>query len=196
MRPEEYGALVQARLAHTTPVPQAAAAVHNDVLNSVALAQTFSTYGSYLLPQAFPEGAPTHPCYPTGHGTVGGACCTLLKFFFDGSQKIRPLLAQAGRDVYEPSTDGLTLNTYTGADKNTLDINGELNKLAYNVSFGHGIHAGIHFRSSTYWSILLGEQVALSVLQDRAKSYNEPFTIGITKFDGTTATITNQQPGN
>jgi hypothetical protein len=52
---------------------------------------------------------------------------------------------------------------------------------------GHGIHAGIHFRSSSYWSILLGEQVALSVLSDRAKSYNEPFTIKITKFDGTTA---------
>ncbi|HYT22780.1 MAG TPA: hypothetical protein VEW05_21430, partial [Candidatus Polarisedimenticolia bacterium] len=65
------------------------------------------------------------------------------------------------------------------------------NKLAFNISFGHGIHAGIHFRSSTLNSILLGEQVALSVLQDRAKSYNEPFTIRITKLDGTTATITN-----
>ena len=53
------------------------------------------------------------------------------------------------------------------------------------------IHAGIHFRSSTLNSILLGEQVALSVLQDRAKSYNEPFTIRITKLDGTTASITN-----
>jgi hypothetical protein len=146
-----------------------------------------------LLPQAFPEGSPTHPCYPTGHGTVAGASITALKFFFDGGQKIRPLLTASGRDVYEPSTDGLSLNTYTGGDRNSLDINGELNKLAYNVSFGHGIHAGIHFRSSTYWSILLGEQVALSVLQDRAKSYNEPFTINITKFDGTTASITNQQ---
>jgi hypothetical protein len=101
-------------------------------------------------------------------------------------------LLAAGRDVYEPSTDGLSLNTYAGADSANLDINGELNKLAYNVSFGHGIHSGIHFRSSTYWSILLGEQVALSVLQDRAKSYNEPFTISIKKFDGTTATISNQ----
>jgi hypothetical protein len=172
LRPEEYGALVHARLAHTTPFPQAAGALHRDVLNSAALPITFASYGSYLLPQAYPEGSPTHPCYPTGHGTVGGACCTFLKFFFDGSQKIRPLLTSAGR--------------------NDLDINGELNKLAYNVSFGHGIHAGIHFRSSTYWSILLGEQVALSVLQDRAKSYNEPFTINITKFDGTTASITNE----
>lgn len=192
MRPEEYGALVHARKTNASPMPQAAAALHSDVLNSAVLPIINTNYGSYLLPQAFPEGSPTHPCYPTGHGTVGGACITTLKFFFNGSQKIRPLLTSGGRDVYEPSTDGLSLNTYTGADRNNLDINGELNKLAYNVSFGHGIHAGIHFRSSTYWSILLGEQVALSVLQDRAKAYNEPFTINITKFDGTTATITNQ----
>jgi len=192
MRPEEYGALVHATLMNTKPSPQAAGALHKDVSQCAALPIIFSTYGSYLLPQAFPEGSPTHPCYPTGHGTVGGACCTLLKFFFDGSQQIRPLLTAAGRDVFVPSTDGLSLNTYTGADRNGLDINGELNKLAHNISFGHGIHAGIHFRSSTYWSILLGEQVALSVLQDRARSYNEPFTISITKFDGTTAIISNQ----
>ena len=192
MRPEEYGALVHARKTNASPMPQAAAALPNDVLNSAALPIINANFGSYLLPQPFPEGSPTHPCYPTGHGTVGGACITALKFFFNGAQKIRPLLAAAGRDVYEPSTDGLSLNTYAGADSNNLDINGELNKLAYNISFGHGIHAGIHFRSSTYWSILLGEQVALSVLQDRAKSYNEPFTISIKKFDGTTATISNQ----
>jgi hypothetical protein len=183
---------VQARKTNASPMPQAAAALHSDVLNSAVLPIIFSNYGSYLLPQAFPEGSPTHPCYPTGHGTVAGACVTVLKFFFNGNQKIRPLLNAAGRDIYEPSTDGLSLNTYTGADRNSLDLNGELNKLAYNVSFGQGIHAGIHFRSSTYWSILLGEQVALSILQDRAKSYNEPFTISLTKFDGSTATITNQ----
>jgi hypothetical protein len=192
MRPEEYGALVQANLTKSTPAPQAAGALHKDVLNSAVLPIIQQTYGSFLLPQAFPEGSPTHPCYPTGHGTVGGACITVLKFFFDGSQKIRPLLTHAGRDVVMPSTDGLSLNSYTGADRDNLDINGELNKLAYNISFGHGIHAGIHFRSSTYWSILLGEQIALSMLRDRAKSNNEPFTISITKFDGTTAIITNQ----
>jgi hypothetical protein len=184
--------LVHARKAGAATMPQAAAALHDDVLNSGALPLTFAKYGTYLLPQAFPEGSPTHPCYPTGHGTVGGACITALKFFFNGNQKIRPLLLAAGRDVYESSSDGTSLNTYTGVDRDDLDINGELNKLAYNVSFGHGIHAGIHFRSSTYWSILLGEQVALSVLQDRAKSYNEPFTITIKKFDGTNATISNQ----
>jgi hypothetical protein len=192
MRPEEYGALVQAKMTNSTPFPQAAGALHPDVLNSAVLPIIFSTYGTYLLPQAFPEGSPTHPCYPTGHGTVAGACITVLKFFFDCSQKLRPLLTRALQDVVVPKSDGLSLEVYAGTDRDELDINGELVKLAHNISFGHGIHAGIHFRSSTYWSILLGEQVALSVLHDRAKSYNQPFTIKITKFDGTTATISNE----
>ncbi len=183
MRPEEYAALVQAHITHTTPVPQASSALHPDVLNSAVLPLIFSAHGTYLMPQAFPEGSPTHPCYPTGHGTVGGACITALKFFFDGNFVIpNPVV---------PSDDGLSLLPFSGEPQT---VNGELNKLAHNISFGHGIHAGIHFRSSTYFSILLGEQIALSVLQDRANSYNEPFSITITKFDGTTATISN--PGN
>jgi hypothetical protein len=192
MRPEEYGALVQANITHTHPFPQAAGALHADVLNSAVLPIIYSQYGSYLLPQAFPEGAPTHPCYPTGHGTVGGACITTLKFFFDGSQRLRPLLQAAGSDIYVPSADGLSLVPYTGADRDSLTINGELAKLGFNISFGHGIHAGIHFRSSTSQSLLLGEQLALGILRNRAKSYNEPFTIHIKKFDGTTATISNR----
>ena len=192
MRPEEYGALIHARKSAANPMPQAAVDLHPDVLNSASLPIIHGAFGTYLLPQPFPEGSPTHPCYPTGHGTVGGACITVLKFFFNGNLKIRSLLTAAGRDVYESSSDGLSLNTYGGSDAGSMDINGELNKLAWNITLGHGIHAGIHFRSSSYWSILLGEQVALAVLRDRAKSYNEPFTITITKFDGTPATISNQ----
>jgi hypothetical protein len=191
-RPEEVAALVQARLTNQNPMPQAAAALHPDVLNSAVLPITHAQYGSHLLPQAFPEGAPTHPCYPTGHGTVGGACLVALKFFFDCNQPIRPLLLATGSDVMVPSPDGLSLVPYTGSDRDRLTINGELSKLAWNITTAHGIHAGIHFRSSSFYSILLGEQVGISVLQDRAKGYNEPFTIHVTKFDGTTATISNQ----
>jgi hypothetical protein len=57
---------------------------------------------------------------------------------------------------------------------------------------GHGIHAAIHWRSDSDTALLLGEAVALSFLRDRAKTYNEPFTVKFTKFDGTTATISNQ----
>ena len=192
LRPEEYGALLEARRIHSSPVPQASNALHSDVLTSAVLPKILAMFGSHLMPVAFPEGSPTHPCYTGGHATVAGACATTVKFFFDGKQKIRPLLLAAGTDLKVPTPDGLSLVTYTGADRDTIDINGELSKLAFNIPFGHGVHSGIHFRSSNHWGILLGEMVALSVLQDKAKGYNEPFTINITKFDGTTATITNQ----
>jgi len=160
------------------------ARLNSNVLNSQAVAQSFSKYGTYLLSQAFPEGSPTHPSYPTGHGTVGGACITLLKFFFDGSHPWpNPMV---------PSSDGLSLVPYTGEDAGQLTVNGELHKLAHNVSYGHGIHAGIHWRSDTESSLLLGEAVALSFLQDRARTYHEKFTVQLTKLDGSTATISNE----
>jgi len=196
LRPEEYGALLEARRIHSSPVPQASNALHSDVLTSAVLPKILATFGSHLMPQAFPEGSPTHPCYTGGHATVAGACATLVKFFVDGKAKLRPLLLAAGSDIKQPATDGLSLVNYTGADRDSIDINGELSKLAFNIPFGHGVHAGIHFRSSNYWGILLGEEVALSVLRDRAKSYNEPFTISITRFDGTTAVISNQNADN
>jgi hypothetical protein len=192
LRPEEYGALVEARRTGSKPVPLASKELHNDVLTSAVLPKILAKHGSHFMPLAYPEGSPTHPCYTGGHATVAGACVTAIKFFFDGAQKLRPLLLAQGRDLVQPSTDGLSLVPYTGADRDQIDINGELSKVAFNVCFGHGVHAGIHFRSSNYWGVLLGEAVALSVLKDRAKSYIEPFTISIKKFDGTTATITNQ----
>jgi len=155
------------------------------VLNSQGLQQSFTTFGSWLLAQAFPEGSPVHPAYPTGHGTVGGACITILKFFFDGNYVIpNPVV---------PSTDGTVLGPYTGSDAGQLSVNGELNKLGHNITFGHGIHAGIHWRSDSDMSLLLGEAVALSFLQTRANTYNERFTVHLTRFDGTTATISNEQ---
>ena len=158
--------------------------VNDNVLNSQAVQSSFNKYGDYFLSQAFPEGSPTHPAYPTGHGTVAGACITVLKFFFDGNFVIpNPMVA---------TNDGLSLIPYTGADAGQLTVNGELNKLANNVSFGHGILSGIHWRSDTAASIQLGEAVAISMLQDRAATYAEKFTISLTKIDGTTATISNQ----
>ena len=160
------------------------ARLNDNVLNSLAVQSSFDTYGDYFLSQAFPEGSPTHPAYPTGHGTVAGACITILKFFFDGDFVIpNPVV---------PSSDGLSLLPYTGRDAGQITVSGELNKLANNVSFGHGIHPGIHWRSDTDSSIKLGEALAISILQDRALTYHEKFTVSFTKIDGTTATISNQ----
>jgi hypothetical protein len=115
---------------------------------------------------------------------VAGACITILKFFFDGDFVIpNPLV---------PADDGPSLVPYTGSDKNQLTVNGELNKLAHNVTFGHGIHAGIHSRSDSDVSMVLGEATAISFLQDQAETFNEKFTVRLTKLDGTIASISNQ----
>ena len=183
-RPESGGALVYLQ---KTGTGVAEAQVSATVLNSQAV-QTSHTMNSnsWFLSQAFPEGSPTHPAYPTGHGTVAGACITALKFFYDGGYKI-PKSA-----VLVPSSNGASVSAYVSPPgEPQLTVNGELHKLAHNVSFGHGIHAGIHWRSDTDSSIQLGEAVALSYLQDRAHTYNERFSVSLTKVDGTTATISN-----
>jgi hypothetical protein len=159
---------------------------NSNVLNSkaVAAAHARNPHGTWLLSQAFADGSPAHPSYPTGHGTAGGAAITILKFFFDGDYRIpQPMV---------PSSDGLSLRPYEGSDAGEITVNTELNKLARNVTFGHGVGAGIHWRQDSDQSMLLGEAMALSYLRDRAMSYHEKFNIHITRLDGTVATITNQ----
>lgn len=182
LRPESGGGIVRQILTGDPHPP--AAPLNSNILNSQAVQASFAKYDDYFLSQAFPEGSPSHPSYPAGHGAVGGACITILKFFFDGSFVIpNPLVA---------TNDGLSLVPYTGGDAGQITVNGELNKLANNVSFAHGIHAGIHYRSDTAFAIQLGEAVAISILQDRAQTYAEKFTINLTKIDGSIATISNQ----
>lgn len=181
-RPESGGAIVS--LQKTGHGGSIQGHVSNTVLNSQAVEQSYATNNSFFLSQAFPEGSPTHPAYPTGHGTVAGACITALKFFFDGTAVINQPLV--------PSSNGQSTTAYSPPPgEPPLTVNGELHKLAHNISFGHGVHAGIHWRSDTDTSIQLGEAVALSFLRDRAHTYNEKFAISLTKLDGTTATISN-----
>lgn len=155
----------------------------SNVLNSQAIGQTFRQNGTYLLPQAFPEGSPSHPSYPTGHGAVGGACITLLKFFFDETYVIpNPLV---------PSRDGNSLLPYTASDAGQITVGGELNKLARNITFGHGVLAGIHWRTDSDYSMLLGEAMAISYLNDLAQTYHEKFSITFTTLGGNQVTISN-----
>ena len=100
-RPEAIGGivhLIKTGQGNKTDVP-----LSNVILNSVGLQRSFDKYGTWLLSQAFPEGSPTHPSYPTGHGVVAGACITVLKFFFDGSFVIP--------NPQVPSSDGTALWT-------------------------------------------------------------------------------------
>ena len=156
------------------------------VLDSEAVQRSHDKYGTYLLSQTFPEGSPAHPAYPTGHGSVGGACITILKFFFNGDFPLDQLV---------PTTDATQLQAWDpssgSGDPGTLTINGELHKLAHNISFGHGLHGGIHWRSDSDYSIRLGEAVAIRFLQDLVCTYAEPVSIPITLLDGSVMTFSN-----
>jgi len=176
LRPIAYGGLV-----HNTITGAANYPIHRDMLNSQALGQVFSKYGSYLLPAAYPEGNPMHPSYAEGHGVIAGACVTALKAFFNESFVIpNPVVA---------SDDGQSLLPYTGSDAAQITVGGELDKLANNVALGRDV-AAAHWRSDAEQSLLLGEAVAISILRDQRATCNEPFSgFTFTKFDGTTITV-------
>ena len=178
-RPESGGGLVHLQMTDQGGAIQAH--VSDTVLGSKALKASQQKNDGWLLSQAFPEGSPMHPAYPTGHGAVAGACITVLKFFYDGSYKFPAL------KVPNAAATGLQ-DAPAGPD---LDIDGELNKLASNISFGHGVHAGIHWRSDTLASIRLGEAVALNFLHNQARTYNEKFSVGLRTYDGQNVAIAN-----
>lgn len=67
-----------------------------------------------------------------------------------------------------------------------MTILGELHKLGHNISFGHCIHGGIHWRSDTDESMLLGESVAISFLEKQIATYPEKCSASITLMDGKT----------
>jgi hypothetical protein len=176
VRPEEYGGLVHNVLTRAANYP-----LHGDLLNSQAVKGIFSKYGTYLLPAAYPEGCPQHPSYPEAHGSVAGAGVTALKAFFDESFVMpNPMVA---------SDDGQSLLLYTGSDAGEITVGGELNKVANNVALGRDM-AAVHWRSDALQSLLLGEAVAISILRDQRRTFNEPFDgFTFTKFDGTKITV-------
>jgi len=173
IRPEEFGGRI-----HRLRTGQANYPIHPSVLGSPALDLVFQRTKSYLLPQAYPEGCPLHPSFPSGHATIAGACTTVLKAFFDESFPIEePVVARP---------DGLTLTPYSGP---TLTVGGELDKLASNVAMGRSA-AGIHWRSDNVAGLALGEQVALELLGELRACWPEPFQgFSVTRFDGTRVVV-------
>ena len=168
LRPEVFGARIENQLNGTKEY-----GIDEEILNSAAVAEVFARNGNRLLPQAFPEGSPTHPSYPAGHATIAGACCTILKALFDEAYEFA--------DPVEATADGTALDAWTGE---TLTLGGEVNKLANNVSLGRDT-AGVHYRSDGVDGITAGEQVAIGVLRDYSRTYNETYDgFTLTRFDG------------
>ncbi len=177
-RPEEFGGRL-----HQTKLGKAAYPIHPDLLNSAGLPAVYAANGTYLLSQAYPEGCPLHPSYPSGHATVSGACATMLKAFFDE----RLILT----NCVQATSDGLSLLPYTDQ---ALTVGGEINKLAFNVAMGRDF-AGIHYRSDAEAGLHLGEEVAIAMLQDLIETVPEDFVgFQFTRMDGTPVTIAKRNP--
>jgi len=177
LRPEAYGGLVHWTISGKRTYP-----VHSDVLNSDAAAAIFSKYGTYLLPQSYPEGCPLHPSYGQGHAAIAGACVTVLKAFFATDNVMF-------FDPVEASADGLSLVPYKGSDAWQMSVTNELHKLAGNMGMARNF-AGVHWRSDYDQALLLGETVAISILRDQRATFNEKFDgFTFTKFDGTKTTV-------
>jgi len=191
-RPERFGGVMEVLRTNPGRYPSP----HADVLNSDALVRT-AAYNqsktgtpSWLLPLAFPEGSPTHPSYGSGHATVAGACVTILKAFFNEDAPIK-------NPVVPDPNDPTKLVPYTGADAAQMTVGAEINKVGTNIAYGRD-HAGVHWRGDQRESMILGESVAISILRDQFRTYNQTkgsfpgggfkgFTF--TKLDGTKITV-------
>ncbi|MFP3986830.1 vanadium-dependent haloperoxidase [Streptomyces sp. E11-3] len=175
LRPEEFGGRVHQQLCGGREYP-----IDPAVLESAAVKRVFGRYGSHLLPQAFPEGSPTHPAYGAGHATVAGACVTVLKAWFDESYVLP--------DPVVPTTDGMALEPYDGADADRLTVGGELNKAAANIAIGRNM-AGVHWRTDYSEAVRLGEEIAIGVLREAKEATLEDAVLTLSRFDGTTIAV-------
>jgi len=162
LRPEEMGGRIHNHLRNARYYP-----IHYQVLYSLRyglLSNYFNANTGWLLPQAYPEGAPTHPAYGAGHATGSGACATILKAFFDESTAIE--------NPVEATLSGTALQAYTGSGSTSMTVGSELNKLASNIALFRNA-AGVHWRSDYTQSLVLGEAVAIRLLQELSLNFNE-----------------------
>ncbi len=186
LRPEEFGGRVDRHKQEITNYP-----IDQQLLDSPVLNRIFDynrelnnrrfnrDEGSYLLPQEFPQGCPTHPSAPAGHAITAGACVTILKAWFNEDFGLA--------NPQQPNRDGTSLDAYNGP---TLTIGGDLNKLVHNLSAGRDM-SGVHWRvGDNLTGNLQGEELAIRILTEARTTYPERFNgFTLTKFDGTKISV-------
>ncbi|MCB1983943.1 MAG: vanadium-dependent haloperoxidase [Nitrosomonas sp.] len=165
--------------------------LEDEIQDTVNTIQSRNASGAKLLPMAFQEGSPMHPSYGAGHATVAGACVTILKAYFDTSA----VLVKRGSDIlfshYKNGDSPVafvpdnTMNALLDVnDGSYLTLEGELNKLAANISIARNM-AGVHYFSDYYDSLRMGEEIAIGILEEQALCYKtDPFVLSVPTFDG------------
>jgi len=64
-----------------------------------------------------------------------------------------------------------------------LTVEGELNKLASNIAIGRN-WAGVHYFTDYYESLLMGEEIAIAILEEQKLTFGENFSVTVPKFNG------------
>ena len=127
--------------------------------------------------------------------TVAGACVTVLKAFFDAGHPLNIVPADEhgykhlhdSNFAYVSVNDGKKLAVIPVLDQDCnpakLTVEGELNKLASNISVGRN-WAGVHYFTDYYESILMGEKIAIGILQEQKLMFGENFSMTVPLFNG------------
>ncbi|WP_422050791.1 hypothetical protein [Shimia sp.] len=152
-----------------------------------------------LLPMASPGGSPMHPSYGAGHATIAGGCVTVLKAFFrthDADQRPMSLKEAGAPAAFVPEDGGLNLKETKGDDApDVLTLNGELNKLAENMSLA-GCMAGVNYYSDSFDSLRMGERIAVGILAEHMATFRSNVTMTLETFDGDILTISGNGAGS
>ena len=173
IRPEEGGIIVERQRLGIANNPD----ISLEITNNPVLASIFALNGNYLLPQAYPEGCPASPSWPSEHATIAGAASIILKFFFNTS---------ASMTLLEPDVLGTSL---INSGFNST-IHNEINKLVSNCAYGR-CWAGVNYRLDVIKGIKLGETVALEYLKNHVASYSQKVKVTLRTYKNKEVVIEN-----
>jgi hypothetical protein len=158
--------------------------LNNPILNEIASKNN----GKYLMPLGYSQGSPFHPSYPGGHATIAGAMVTIMKAWFNCDWLIPAVVPDLTGDnlvMYKLKNDNSNSIQY-------LRIEDELDKIVTNCSHSRNM-AGIHYQSDSEVGILIGEQAAISVLQDEVNKYSDNIAFRFRRRSGEVVTIANHK---
>jgi membrane-associated phospholipid phosphatase len=173
LRPEEGGIIVERKRLNIPNNPS----IDDEIINNPIIATIFALNNTNLLPQAYPEGSPLHPSWPSGHATLAAAQAIILKFFFKTSDTM---------NLFAPDATGSNLvpSGYTSTVRNEID------KLTSNCGYGRS-WASIHYRLDVEKGIKLGEKVGIAFLKKHVTGYPQKVKVHIKRYNGKTVVIEN-----
>jgi hypothetical protein len=155
-----------------------------------------NNFGNYYLPLAYSSGCPGHPAYPAGHATFACALGTIVKAWFNCESTIEgyvPVVTTAPYNI----TSGTSLEVYKYAGSGATGvflINDEIDKMVSNCGYSRAM-AGVHYRSDCDAGFTIGENAAISTLQQEVYKYDDIINFRFRKRDGTIINIANAPQG-